>query len=306
MQMLNKAQVEACIDLGQAAGAIEDAYRAASRGEVELPPVGHITFPAVNADCHIKYGHRRGDGFFVIKVASGFPENTDAPVNNGVSLVISALTGQVQAVLHDEGLMTDVRTGLGGAIATRSLARPDATRLLVVGTGVQAGYQIEAHQALLGQELEIEVWGRSAERAELVAERYAGVQVAAELGSACARANIIVTTTAAREPVIQASWVQPGTHITAVGADAPGKHELAPALLAAAGCLVADSRSQCLDHGEFSVLDAAATVIELGELLDGSPGRTSDDQITVADLTGIAAQDIAIASVVLGSPHVPS
>ena len=123
----------------------------------------------LDADCHIKYGHRRGDDVFVIKVATGFPANDPsvAPANNGMSLVLSAETGEVRAVLHDEGLLTDVRTGLGGAIASRTLARDEATRMLVVGTGVQARRQIEAHLELLDRDLDIAVWGRSPARASV-------------------------------------------------------------------------------------------------------------------------------------------
>jgi ornithine cyclodeaminase len=118
MIILDRDQIESLIDLSLAGDAIEASYIAASRGEVALPPVGHITFPVVSADCHIKYGHQKGDPNFVIKVATGFPQNgrVGLPTGNGMSLVISAQTGAVQAVLHDEMVMTDIRTGLGGAM----------------------------------------------------------------------------------------------------------------------------------------------------------------------------------------------
>jgi len=128
MIILSKEQIAERLSAASLAEALSDAYVAASAGQIELPPVGHITFPDVGADCHIKYGHGRGDDTFVIKVATGFPGNDEtgdasAPVNNGVSLVLSARTGEVVAVLHDEMLMTDIRTAIGGALATRVLAR---------------------------------------------------------------------------------------------------------------------------------------------------------------------------------------
>ena len=128
MRIVERAEIEAAVDLGKMAAAIESAFIAASAGEIELPPVGHITFPDVDGDCHIKYGHRRGDADFVIKVATGFPQQAahGGPTGNGLLLVLSAQTGQVRAVLHDEMLLTDLRTGIGGAIASRVLARPDA------------------------------------------------------------------------------------------------------------------------------------------------------------------------------------
>lgn len=303
MIVLSAAEIAASIDLHIAASAIEGAYRSASAGLIELPPVGYITFPDYDADCHIKYGHRRGDGSFVIKVATGFPANLpgDGPSNNGVVLVLSAETGTVRAVLHDEMLLTDVRTGLGGAIASRALARHDSTQVLIVGTGTQADRQIESHQLLIDRPLSFSVWGRSRDKAEAVAARHTGCDVADDLALAAQAADIIVTTTAARDPLITKAMVGAGTHVTAVGADAPGKRELAVDLLEAADVLVADSRSQCFDHGELAFLDGETPdVAELGEILaDTRPGRTADDQITIADLTGIAAQDIAIAGAVL-------
>ncbi len=308
MRIVERAEIEAAVDLGKMAAAIESAFIAASAGEIELPPVGHITFPDVDGDCHIKYGHRRGDADFVIKVATGFPQQAahGGPTGNGLLLVLSAQTGQVRAVLHDEMLLTDLRTGIGGAIATRVLARPDAARVLVVGTGVQARRQIEAHVALFDAPLDIAVWGRSHDAAAAVIDDVAHLTQATrpvELGAACRAADIIVTTTAATTPIIDADWIRPGTHITAVGADAPGKHELDKRLLRRADVLAADSRDQCFDHGELSALGSTGgvqpDVVEIGELLGGRPGRRSADDITVADLTGIAAQDIAAANCVL-------
>lgn len=307
---LDRADIEGLVDFDLATQAIEEAFRATSAGQVNLPPVGHIEFPAVGADCHIKYGHVEGQEHFVIKVAAGFPRNTAQGLspNNGLSLVLSARTGAVVAVLHDEAVMTDIRTGIGGAIASRALARKDAANVLVVGAGVQARYQIESHYKVLGGHLSFGVWGRSAASAQSVAKDMAplcAVEVVEDLEAAARHADIIVTATGSFEPLVQTDWVKSGTHITAVGADAPGKQELATNLVAGADLLVADRVSQCVDHGEIShaaargLIDEAAAV-ELGEVLtDPAKGRLDDAQITIADLTGIAAQDIAIANHVL-------
>ncbi len=302
MIFLTRDEIAARIDFDRAAAAIETAYRAASAGAIELPPVGHITFPAQDADCHIKYGYRRGDDIFVIKVATGFPHNdpSDAPTNNGLSLVLSAETGAVRAILHDEMLLTDLRTGIGGAIASRALARADAKQVLIVGTGVQARQQLEAHRRLFDRPLEFAIWGRSEDKAATVANDYETCVVAGDLTRAAHAADIIVTTTPARVPLITEPMVRPGIHITAVGADAPGKHEVEASVLSSADLLVADNRAQCLDHGELSAMDDSAGIVELGDVLAArASGRTRDDQLTIADLTGIAAQDIAIASTIL-------
>lgn len=309
MISLNRAEIETLVDLPTAADAIEAAYRAASLGDVNLPPVGHITFPENGGDCHIKYGHVKDDRTFVIKVATGFPQNGQLGLHNGngLVLVLSAETGTVEAMLHDEMMLTDIRTGLGGAIASRTLARSTSKHALIVGTGPQARRQIEAHAALMPH-LTFRVWGRDTNKvAKLVAEMSSKVDVKSvpDLQAAVRRTDIVVTATASSTPFLASEWVQPGTHITAVGADAPGKQELDAALIARAEILVVDLTSQCLDHGEVSHaakcgLIQPESLHEIGAVLRGTGrGRTDDKQITIADLTGIAAQDIAMANTVL-------
>lgn len=310
MISLTRPEIEALIDMPAAAEAVEAAYRAASLGNVNLPPVGHIMLPD-EADCHIKYGHMEGDASFVIKVATGAPRNSakGLPTGNGLVLVLSAETGAVEAMLHDEMVLTDIRTGLGGAIASRTLARINSKTALIIGTGPQARRQIEAHAALMPQ-LSFRVWGRNAGKVTALiadmAPEYA-VEAVPTLQDAASQSDIIITATGSTAPLLQSDWVQPGTHITAVGADAPGKTELDDALVARANLLVVDSTSQCLDHGEVShaaerCLIKPADIQEIGTILNGiSAGRTNDDQITIADLTGIAAQDIAMANAVLAA-----
>ena len=223
-------------------------------------------------------------------------------------LVMSALTGEVCAVLHDEMLLTDVRTGLGSAITSRALARRNARNFLVVGTGAQIRWQIEAHKSLMPQLTQFALWGRNAERADLAVRNVSDiceVQKAANLEQAVREADVIVTATGSTQPIIQSGWVKDGTHITAIGADAPGKQELDVELVARAGCLVVDLVSQCIDHGELSHAVSSQRIdptrlIEIGQVLENPTlGRDNDKQITIADLTGIAAQDIAIANALL-------
>ena len=309
MISLTRHEIETLIDLSKTVQAIEAAYRASSRGDVNLPPVGHIGF-ADGADCHIKYGHMKGDSVFVVKIATGFPQNSTygLPSGNGLVLLLSAKTGQVEAMLHDEMVLTDIRTGLGGAIASRALARRDSKNVLVAGTGPQARRQIEAHHSLFSGPLYFKVWGRDAKKAAVLVNDLApAIEVTQvdNLETATRWADIVITATGATEPFIKSDWVQPGTHVTAVGADAPGKQELDRQLIGRADIVAVDLVSQCVDHGEVSHASRAGEVdssdlVELGTLLDKSkPGRTTEDQITIADLTGIAAQDIAIAKAVL-------
>lgn len=308
MISLTRTEIEALIDFTAAAQAVEAAYCATSLGQVNLPPVGHITFPQ-RADCHIKYGHMAGDPTFVIKIATGFPQNEarGLPGGNGLVLVLSAETGMVEAMLHDEMVLTDIRTGIGGAIASRALARADSKAILVLGTGPQARRQIEAHAALM-PDVSFQVWGRNAARRdELIAGLGPQIEVlpANDLEAAAQQADIVITATGSTAPILQSDWVRAGTHITAVGADAPGKQELEVSLVARADILTVDLVSQCLDHGEMSHAAAKGLITgddlqELGALLSGNGRcRESESQITIADLTGIAAQDIAMANTVL-------
>jgi len=168
MLILERPQIEQRIEFAQAAAAIEQAYRDYSNNQINQPPVGHITFPETDGDCHIKYGQRRGDDVFIIKVAAGFPANARrrSATSNGLSLVLSAHDGRVLALLHDQMEMTNLRTAIGGAIASRLLADTNASRLLVVGTGAQARAQIMAHRKLMHRPLTIELWGRDLEKAK--------------------------------------------------------------------------------------------------------------------------------------------
>lgn len=312
MIQLSRAEIQSLVAIDErAVAAIRDAYIAITDGRAEVPPVGYLALAGRNADCHIKYGYIAGDPVFVVKIAAGFYDNPKIglPSSNGIVLAFSARTGQVLAILNDEGWLTDLRTAIGGAVATLALARADFSRVAIVGTGTQARLQARAIAALAGRTLRFGIWGRSAEKAEAVAADLAaeGLQADAEpdLETLCRQADAIVTTTPSTQALIRSHWIDAGAHITAVGADSPGKCELDVELVARADRRVADKLDQCLDHGEFAGahaagLIAAADCVELGAVISGrATGRMSDRDITIADLTGVATQDIAIARTVL-------
>lgn len=312
MIQLSRAEIEHLVTVDEGAvAAVRDAYVAITDGRGNVPPVGHIAFPATNGDCHIKYGHIAGDPIFAVKIAAGFYDNPakGLPSSTGIILAISAETGEVRAILNDEGYLTDLRTGIGGAVATLALARADAGNVLIVGTGIQARYQSRALAALAGRPLSFRIWGRSPEKTAAIVAELAqdGLDAApaADLEAACRAADIIVTTTPSTEPLVRSDWVRPGTHITAMGADGPGKQELETALVARADIRASDMKTQSLGHGEFSHACSAGLIgrddcIELGAVLAGTTaGRRAAEDITIADLTGVATQDIAMARTVL-------
>jgi ornithine cyclodeaminase len=289
--------------------AITAAFERYSAGKAIVPPVGELLLTDPPGEVHIKYGYIRGDEFYVVKIASGFPMNAalGLPAGNGMMLLFNRLTGELAAILLDRGLLTDVRTAVAGAVAAKYCAPSTVGRIGVMGTGVQARLQVR-HLGDVVPCRNILAWGRNLDRLaryreEMEADGFA-VSITRDAREIAASCSLIITVTAATEPILHGADVLPGTHITAVGSDTPDKRELDTALLARADLVVADSKSQCMERGEVAhaVRERAIamdTVVELGSIVAGhANGRQSDDQITVADLTGVAVQDAAIAKAV--------
>jgi ornithine cyclodeaminase len=229
--------------------------------------------------------------------------------------VFEARDGSPAAILLDEGAVTDLRTGAAGGVAARHLAPERVSTVAVVGTGTQARCQLDALAVVRPGFEHVRVWGRDRDRAahcvgDLMARpslpegcRFA---VAESVEAALDGAEVVVTCTASREPLVRRAWLAPGAHVTAVGSDAADKRELEPEILGAADVLVVDSRVQCAAIGELHhALEAGAiaspmAAAELGEVAAGThPGRTSSDQLTVCDLTGLGVQDVVAAALVL-------
>ena len=298
-------EIRSTIDERGVIEAVEAAFVAYSAGEVDVPPVGLLHFDDPPGDVHIKYGAVRGDDVFVVKVASGFYDNPalGLPTSDGLMLVFDARTGRLGAVLLDEGWLTELRTGAAGAVAARHLA-PPIERIGIIGAGVQGRFQLRA-LAHVTECRDVVVWSRSVQRAavyrdEMAAEGWT-VRIASTPAQVAASCNLVVTATPATEPVLAVADIRPGTHITALGSDNLGKQELDSAILAAADLVVADSISQASHHGECAAAIAAGNldpgrILELGTVIaQPSLGRSSPDQLTIADLTGVAVQDIAVA-----------
>ena len=307
MHDLNKAQIMELFQFDGAARVISEAYVASSSGHVQTGDVVHLSFPESNGDCHVKSGHILHTDTYVIKIASGFYDNPSKglPSSNGMMLAFSATSGEPVAILRDEGWLTDMRTGLGGAIATKALANEDAEKVLIIGSGIQARFQAKCLASLMpSRSFNFNIWGRNEDAVKVLVEELRGqslnADVAKNLDEQVSLADIIITTTPATSALFGDNLVKPGTHITAIGADTHGKQELPTSLIESASLLVCDMMSQSLNHGEFQIINdtnLSQKVLELGNILSNScAGRTSDNDITIADLTGIAAQDIAITS----------
>ena len=291
--------------------AIEDGFVQYSNGNVVVPPVGELIFDDPPGDVHIKYGYIKNDDIYVIKIASGF-FNNDAlglPSSQGMMLAYSQKTGAPVAILHDEAHLTNIRTAAAGAVVAKYLAPDNVDCIGIIGTGTQARLQLEYLSGIVDCK-HVKVWGRHVDHtdaycAEMNKQGYSVSSTDLEsLTKAC---NFIVTTTPSTEPLIASDWVQPGTHITAMGSDTPGKQELDTEILNRADRVVADSIAQCIERGEIAkALEAGVLVedevVELGHVISGkAEGRTRADQLTVADLTGVAVQDIQITKAVFNS-----
>ena len=307
MLIATLAEIEQVLPRLDLLPAIEDAFARYSAGEAVVPPVGELLLPG--GDVHIKYGYLQGGPYYVVKIASGFYDNSalGLPSSNGLMLLFSQRTGEPVAVLLDEGRLTDIRTAVAGAVAARHLAPDGVRRIGIVGTGIQARLQLRHLAGIVGCRRAL-AWGRSERQVEAyrgaLADDGFDVAVTLDADEILATCDLVVTTTPATTPILRAELLRPGTHITAVGSDTAAKQELEVGILARADVVVADSRAQCRERGEIhhalaSGMLAEDRVVELGDVIAGrAGGRTAEDQITVADLTGVAVQDIAIASAV--------
>jgi ornithine cyclodeaminase len=288
---------------------IEEGFVAYSHGRAVVPPVGEMIFDHPPGDVHIKYGYIRGDDHYVIKVASGFYDNPKIglPSGNGLMLLFSQKTGELECLLLDEGFLTNVRTAAAGAVAAKYLAPRKVRTAGILGAGIQGRMQLE-HLRKVRDFEDALVWGLDEE--ELDAYRRdmepLGFKIRTTLNAedVAASSNLIVTCTPSNRPLLRAEWVRRGTHITAVGSDTPEKQELDPAILGKASRVVVDSLSQSELRGEvFKAVGAGAIrregLVELGLVIaEARYRRASDEEITVADLTGVAVQDIQISQAV--------
>jgi ornithine cyclodeaminase len=289
---------------------IEAGFAAYSRGEVVVPPVGEMIFSDPPGDVHIKSGYIKGDDVYVIKIASGFYGNPKGgrASSNGLMLVFNQADGSLKAILLDEGLLTDIRTAAAGAVAAKYLAPRRVVRAGILGAGTQGRVQLEYLRRVRPFE-DVLVWGLGGGELESfrtdmepLGFRIDTTLDAREVASSC---NVIVTCTPSRKPLLSAGDIRRGTHITAVGSDTAEKQELDSGILAVADRIVVDSLAQSRERGEvyragLAGVAAAARAVELGNVvMNPGLGRTSEGEITVADLTGVAVQDIQIAKAVL-------
>ncbi|UOQ95350.1 cyclodeaminase [Halobacillus shinanisalinarum] len=306
MRLYTKDEIQHAVRLNTTViDGIESAFTSLKTKKVAMPPIMRIDIPANNGEVDIKSAYIEGYDSFAVKLSSGFFNNPKLglPSANGMMILISTTTGEPQAILADNGLLTDIRTAAAGAVATKHLSREDSRTVGIIGTGSQAKYQLEAltHVRPIDQ---VQVYGRSREKAEqyksfIEKSLNMRVDIKNTPSEAVNNSDIIITTTPATEPVLKAEWLNEGQHITAMGSDAEHKQELDTNVLEKADLVVCDVKEQSLILGELRSCSNSKLinqVHELGEITSGlKPGRTGYNQITVCDLTGTGVQDTQIA-----------
>ena len=305
----NKTQVIEALKGINLIESIELGFVEYSRGNSVVPPVGELLFDKPPGDVHIKYGYIKSQDNYVVKIASGFSNNEELGLSSshGVMVMFDKNTGYLKCILHDEGYLTNVRTAIAGAICAKYLAPSQVKGIGIIGNGIQARMQLEYLSDVVDCK-DVFILGRDEDRVRKYIdemEKY-GYNITSVNNSRelCQNSNLIVTTTNANESLIYKGDVKKGTHITAVGSDTPDKRELDPEILNIANSVIVDSISQCLERGETKkALDkeliSEEKLIELGEIIDsGKKYRKDDSEITVADLTGVAVQDIMITNAV--------
>jgi len=290
------------LDIREVNAAVEEAFAEHARGHVQMPPKVYITFDT--GDFRTMPAYIPSLGCAGVKIVNVHPDNPrrHIPTVMALLVILDPSTGMPVAILNATGL-TDLRTGASGAVAAKYLSPSRGVTLGLVGSGRQAVAQLDA----IAAELDItgiRVWSRNEKHAALFCARYPEMDCrTATLEQACA-CDIIVTTTPAREPIIRSAWVAEGTHINAIGADAPGKQELDPELLLR-GRVFVDDPVQAVHSGEinvpigrglFSPDQIAGTI---GEVVLGRKKRESDREITIFDSTGLAIQDLAVAGIAM-------
>ena len=307
--ILNLPEIKSALNDLDLISIIESGFKSYRSGAAVIPPVGELIFENPPGDCHIKYGYIKNQPYYLVKVASGFYHNPKLGLNSsqGVMLLFKQTTGELAAILIEEGYLTDVRTALASMITLKYLAPEQINAIGIIGCGVQASMQLQ-YLKLVTKCNQIKVWGRNKAKSSQFAEKYQNtgfnISVANTIEQLAGACNVIITTTPSTQPLLFANQVKPGTHITAIGSDTSEKQELDPHLLDKADLIVSDSISQSLSRGElFKTRQAGLLnenkIMELGEIIISNtrPERTNN-QITIADLTGVAVQDIMIANAV--------
>ena len=286
---------------------IEEAFISLSKGKTVMPPIMRIDIEKFHGESDVKAAYIEGLDSFAIKIASGFFDNPKLglPSSNGLMVLLDSETGVIKSILLDEGYLTDTRTAIAGAIATKYLSNQDSNTIGIIGAGIQARLQLKA--TLLVREIEkINIWARDKEKVNQFVDSLEDLNIDVNISESCkdlaSGSDIIITTTPSKTPLLEFNWIKKGTHITAMGSDAEQKNELDPTMIKLCDKYIPDSQAQTTILGELhhaikeNLISSDEKFNDLGSIIiDPSLGRKNKDDITICDLTGTGVQDTAIA-----------
>jgi len=306
LYIITKPEIIKILNKHQFENRVKKGFISYSKKQAVIPPVGELLFKEPPGEVHIKYGYIINEKYYVIKIASGFPRNGEIGLTNsqGIMLLFNQKSGEIESILLDDGYLTDIRTAIAGKICAKQFTN-DIKTIGIIGNGIQARLQLKY---LLDYTpcRDVMIWGRNLGHLKQYKKSIEKLGFNAKIASSISKlsdiCNLIILTTSSKKPLLFKEHLKPGMHITALGADTKLKRELGPGVLSSADLIIADSIEQCkirgeishsLNEGEISIND----IVELGNILDNtSMGRKHENDITIADLTGVAVQDVSIAS----------
>ena len=304
--VLSERDVRELLDVGSCVEAMAEVLAGLARGELFQPLRVVARPPDANGFLGLMPAHRSGaDSAYSLKEIVVTPTNPTRGLDahQGAVLLHDGETGQLVAVLNASPV-TEIRTAAVSAVATRALARKDTGRIAILGAGVQARSHVEAMRAVL-DDPEIRIWARNLDAAEALAAE-TGAVASPSADAALYGAEVVCTTTAATEPVVELRWLIAGAHVNAVGACIPTARELDTATVAASSFFVDSRESALSEAGDYVLAQAEGAIgpdhirAELGEVLAGlHPGRQDESELTVFESLGIAVEDLAAAELVV-------
>lgn len=334
IKVLKREDIENILNIEDVIGVLEEAYCSKSKKEAEVFPMIFHEFEPGIADMDIKAGYLKSHNIYGFKQVSFFKENTKKglPILNASMMIFEGDTGRPLGLL-DASYITSIRTGSAGAIGIKYLARKDSQNLLVVGSGNQTIFQLAASLSVLDNIENVYVYNpvfpdeavkfvetikntlendflsklevNSPEYNEIKKRYDVNFEVVGNIEETTKEADIIITTTPSKKPMIKVEWITPGTHINCIGSDMEGKQEIDENIFGIARVFV-DDINQSITAGETEtaikkgVITKEDIVGEIGDLLVGNiKGRISDDDITIFDTSGLAIQDLITANLAL-------
>ena len=307
--ILNSAEIKKCVQFNaELIPIIEDAFKSLSLGKTVMPPILRVDIEKYHGESDVKAAYIEGLDSFAVKVASGFFNNPKLglPSSNGLMILLDSQTGIIKSVLLDKGYLTDVRTAIAGAIASKYLSNPESSTVAIIGTGIQARMQLEA-LTLVRDIKNVNVWSRDIKKTHAYIEdvsKNINLNFTAfdNTNAVVNNADILITTTPSKKPLVDYSSLPKGIHITAMGSDAEEKNELEPDIIKNCDVYVPDSQAQTSILGELNhaiknnLIKSDMIFNDLGKIIiNPELGRKNTQDITVADLTGTGVQDTAIA-----------